>query len=1806
MTDTTWKVSIKSAIERSGLWTLLRTGRNYSLVLAFACLFVCASDASAQSGDPNVQFTQGDVNESASLSVGVPLRIYKGRGLDLPISLSYSSNLWRIEQLNKINNGTTLQSVTQAIYAEHTIAGWSSTLDLPKIEFPKQTDTYDFKARAYPSSTFNGCFGYRIARLFVHMPDGSTHELRKTDLPYYSNTIDMIGTFYAVDGSRLRYDSTGVDTGTLYLPDGTRYILGHPTSYLIDRNGNTQAFNETTRQWTDTLGRVISNPLPATPLTQAQDIVYNLPGLNGGSITYIFKWRRLSQSLTPNSDGTFPSLRYMASHYLPNPNSPPTNTWLSNPPVTQPAGLGSLFQTAAPAQTFDDPDGPTPQEVFVVGKGQNGGQAFDPVVLQEIVLPDGRSYVFNYNIYGEITKVVYPTNSYERYEYASSLADVDQDKQPYIQAHRRVTSRQLSVNGLGNDISEWKYLEGMALTTGNPVDNNRLRVISIVAPDKTRTEIYTYDPRPISQGGATYWSFDFASAFTGLVVQKKVYSTSPDGLGGQLLRREITKYEQTTNTYQFSVTCGQTPFTRLFTTFRNPRPIKRVNLIFEGPGPALAQTTTMAYDATDAMTTGVDPIRQTTSHYAVIANATAQTGTLPEIGDGPLAKSSETTYLTSPGMPNRSIYRDLNILGVATVISLKDSAGTTVSQSEMRYDESGLAPGIGRALPTSSRVWDSTKGAAGDPNAYLTTHAKFDAYGNRIEATDAMGNTTVTEYDPIHQAFPVKVRTPIPDPNPAQNPDGQAHGSQTAFETLTAFDYTTGLVLWTTDVNGQTTHLEYNDPFLRTTRVIPPAGGSQVIHEYGLGTTAETRFVKVRKQTDANTWKEATTFYDGAGRTIKTQLEDLNGDVFSETQFDNMGHVRQTADPYRAGEPILWTVNTYDALGRIIRVTTPDSAQFQTSYGLSVTGTIGSTKTNMDQAGRKRTGISDALGQMIQVIEDPDHQALVTDYVFDTLGNIRKTTQGGQIRYFMYDSLGRVLYSKQPEQETNAALIATDPITGNTAWATKFTYDDNGNSVSKTDANGVTIAAVYDRMDRLIARNYSDATPDVNFYYDGTGLGQVPNYSKGQKTKVSSSVSETRYTAFDNLGRIKSSQQIVNGVTYNFADYQYDLAGDLISQTYPSGRVVKSTLDANGNLEKLESRKDANSPLLVYLDQIKYTASGALRESRLGNGLWQTTAYNSRLQITQIGLGSSNTDTSLLKIQYDYGTPAQNNGSLRQQQITAPGLTQPIVQSYTYDDLNRLQSSTETFNAGTLSWKQTFSYDRFGNRRFDAGNTTIPSGGSEAITNPQINASDNRLSAGQGYQYDKAGSLTRDAANQRFAYDAEERQIQFFTSANSSTAPDATYAYDGEARRVKKTSGQFETIYVYDATGRLAAEYSSEPSVSANVSYLTADHLGSPRIITDEGGQVVSRHDYRGFGEEVSSAYGNRSAVPGYDQIDGIRQQFTGHERDLESGLDYAQARYYNSHHGRFTSVDPFTASAVIRNPQTFNRYSYVTNSPYKFTDPLGLFGICPGGGQGGQGGMSNYGQEQSRTLTPAPNPTPPPPPNPAGQQQPNAPQAPPPATPPQQQPAPVRIQPVAYVFSTQKLNLDLGQPVPAEGPSVPVADQPTGVLNQAVNAAAVNSVVFLSALQAFIDNPVQSTTIGVTATFNVGVTGGVGPTGPTGGASVGAGVSATISVTMRSPDEAIGNFQHANRLLIISADQQIQGMQSPVAGQPGTPTLGSVPDAREYGSTISATLARQAVTAGFEHGRSVYKGALNKSVPPQFLDGIFSQPKIY
>jgi RHS repeat-associated protein len=486
------------------------------------------------------------------------------------------------------------------------------------------------------------------------------------------------------------------------------------------------------------------------------------------------------------------------------------------------------------------------------------------------------------------------------------------------------------------------------------------------------------------------------------------------------------------------------------------------------------------------------------------------------------------------------------------------------------------------------------------------------------------------------------------------------------------------------------------------------------------------------------------------------------------------------------------------------------------------------------------------------------------------------------------------------------------------------------------------------------------ASPDVTYFYDGTGMPAdvtaTPAFSKGKLTAVQSAVSNTIYTEFDAVGHITKHRQVVDpGTTVEqsyLMEYSYNLAGGLISEKYPSGRIVATEYDSAGRTAGVKNTASG----LYYAggapdsnNRLQYTAHGAVKDMRLGNGLWEHTLFNNRLQPDEIGLGTTKGSIDLLKLAYTYNSgtsTTDNNGNVQSQTITVPTITVPTIgtvtgytatQSYTYDALNRLQSMTET---GGLS--QTFDYDRYGNRLITAGFVQDSAQAPHHLTASDPTISDwydqnsNQLKTAK---YDAGGNVVKDTAGTNpgntFDYDGENHQVSY--QGGNLLNGGATYSYDGDGRRVKKVTASGTTIFVYDAQGQMVAEYTTATQQgSGGTSYLTADSLGTPRVITDASGNVKARHDYFPFGEEVSAGVGGRTASQGY-VVDSVRQKFTSAERDDESGLDFMQARYYSNTQGRFTSVDPLPSSGRLEIPQSLNRYTYALNNPLMYTDSTGL-----------------------------------------------------------------------------------------------------------------------------------------------------------------------------------------------------------------------------------------------------------------------------
>lgn len=94
------------------------------------------------------------------------------------------------------------------------------------------------------------------------------------------------------------------------------------------------------------------------------------------------------------------------------------------------------------------------------------------------------------------------------------------------------------------------------------------------------------------------------------------------------------------------------------------------------------------------------------------------------------------------------------------------------------------------------------------------------------------------------------------------------------------------------------------------------------------------------------------------------------------------------------------------------------------------------------------------------------------------------------------------------------------------------------------------------------------------------------------------------------------------------------------------------------------------------------------------------------MQPTQIGLGNGINSQNLLNPDYEYGATASvNNGNFTKQTITVRGVANPFVQTYSYDELNRLTNAEEIQNS-VPQWEQTFTFDRYDNRSFVEANTT--------------------------------------------------------------------------------------------------------------------------------------------------------------------------------------------------------------------------------------------------------------------------------------------------------------------------------------------------------------------------------------------------------------------------------------------------------------------------------------------------------------------
>ena len=564
----------------------------------------------------------------------------------------------------------------------------------------------------------------------------------------------------------------------------------------------------------------------------------------------------------------------------------------------------------------------------------------------------------------------------------------------------------------------------------------------------------------------------------------------------------------------------------------------------------------------------------------------------------------------------------------------------------------------------------------------------------------------------------------------------------------------------------------------------------------------------------------------------------------------------------------------------------------------------------------------------------------------------------------------------------------------------------------KTDPRGVESHYAYDALNRNTTINYTDTTaitPDVKWFYDGpvNGKGRFWYFYKGGDYSTGADVDHTSIDSYDALGRPLVQRQLFKaGGTWS-ATYQtsraYNRAGGVTTQTYPSGNTVTYNYDFAGRLADKDGLNPAFSGNLggvqrTYAKGITYSPWGSVNREQFGTNtaVYKKHHYNIRGQLCDVRASNSadewGGELGALINYYSTawahcGSGTDNNGNVL--------MSQTIINSYymedrySYDSLNRLTAVNEWQNGSTPTGSQQYTYDRWGNRTISGAtwgtginNTSFEK---QDTTNRLYSPGDLALpDNAKRIRYDEAGNQIKDSytgygtAN----FDAENR----ISSIQNSSAGWSHYTYNADGKRTRRNTNSQETWQVYGFEGELLAEYAASAAAaspqkeygyrngqllvtatSSQRQWLIADHLGTPRMIIDQTGTLanVKRHDYLPFGEELGAGVGGRTPGNGYSGGDGVRQQFTGYERDNETGLDYAQARYYSSTAGRFTTTDPLMASARSSAPQTWNRYSYGLNNPLRYNDPSGLNADDIGTAED----QRRQQEEQQRQQQPAPPP---------------------------------------------------------------------------------------------------------------------------------------------------------------------------------------------------------------------------------------------
>ncbi len=1018
----------------------------------------------------------------------------------------------------------------------------------------------------------------------------------------------------------------------------------------------------------------------------------------------------------------------------------------------------------------------------------------------------------------------------------------------------------------------------------------------IVCADGSAATVKRYTP----DSGSNYWTYAHAESGTAWT------TTITDPQGNQTVEDFQGIYQTESRVYQ-----GSTLLSTTYTCYNGSAtpcnstsitlPITQTTAYLQWPGGLESEVNTLYDKETSGSTTTSYGLVTEKDEYAYGAG-----------GPGSLLRKTLTTYASLSN----------NIVGRPASVTVEDGSGNVKSQTMLTYDQGSVTATSG----TPQHI--AVTGSRGNPTtiSYLvsgstTLSQTFTYYdtGNGNVATDVNGAQTTYSYGSAScgNSFVTSISEPL------------------GFSQSMTWNCTGGVEISATDENGNTASTSYTDAYFWR----PNSTTDQLSYVTNVAYNGQTSTESSMNFNGSTSTSDLLAVVDSLGRSRLSQIKESQSSTTydsTETDYDSLGRPDRvtlayggTADQTNSSAPSVET--TYDALSRPTLAW--DSGGGQLSYTYTQNDTYVSAGPAPSGENTKRRQLEyDALGRLTSVCEvtnttgsgncaqTASYTGYWTKYTYDLNNNLTGVTQNAQssstqTRSYAYDDLGRLTSETNPETGTTAYTYDTDATCGS--------Y--HGNLVKKVDNAGNATCYAYDALHHLTSATvvsglYASVTPVKDFVY-GPATGTVTVDSvvmANAKTRLAEA-----YTCFSPC----STKLTDEGFSYTARGQ----ISDIYEYTPHSGGYyhINETYWANGAADQISG--------LSGLPTITYNVDGEGRtysaNASSGQNPLSSTTYTVASLPQTVTLGSSDNDSFVYDTntnrmtKYTFTVNGQSLiGNLTWNALGTLGtlaITDPFNSAdaqtctYSHDDLIRIAGA----NCGSI-WSQTFGYDAFGN---------LNKSGTMSFQPTYSYLTNEMTEIGSSYPtYDANGNVTNDLLN-TYAWDANGRPITI-------DGVGATYDALGDMVEQNRSGAYTQIVYV-PSGGKLALMNGSTlqkalvPLAGGSMAvynssglayYRHSDWIGSSRFASTPSRTMYYDGAYGPFGEP-------------YAQTPTADLSFTGQNQDTAPNVYDFPAREYGVQ-GRWPSPDPAgISSANPADPQSWNRYAYVRNSPLFLIDRTGL-----------------------------------------------------------------------------------------------------------------------------------------------------------------------------------------------------------------------------------------------------------------------------